>query len=112
MTCSLGDPRRATQAHERKTDKKDRESQGLMNCPRCSSELKAVPRDGIEIDVCPACRGVWLDAGELERLSNAEDDFYDKRRRDRNDRNRDDDDNDEEGGIGGFFRNLLGGLGD
>ena len=83
-----------------------------MNCPRCTSELKAVPRDGIEIDVCPACKGVWLDAGELERLSNAEDDYYDKRqRRDRNDRNDRDDDDDDGGGIGGFFRNLMDNIG-
>lgn len=81
-----------------------------MNCPRCTSELRAVPRDGIEIDVCPTCKGVWLDSGELERLTQAEDDYYNARGRGRG-RDRDDDD-DDEGGIGGFFRNLLGGLGD
>jgi Zn-finger nucleic acid-binding protein len=71
--------------------------------------LRANRRENVEIDVCPQCKGIWLDAGELERLTQAEDDYYDNRRRDRNDR---DDDDDDEGGSGGFFRNLLGGLGD
>jgi Zn-finger nucleic acid-binding protein len=40
-----------------------------MNCPRCpGSVLGERERDGITIDLCPTCRGVWLDRGELERL--------------------------------------------
>ena len=40
-----------------------------MNCPLCLDEtLQAHVRGGIEIDVCPRCRGVWLDRGELDRL--------------------------------------------
>jgi uncharacterized protein len=39
-----------------------------MNCPVCSNELKVVDREGIEIDLCPKCRGVWLDRGELEKI--------------------------------------------
>jgi Zn-finger nucleic acid-binding protein len=40
-----------------------------MNCPRCAtSPLTEKERDGITIDICPQCRGVWLDRGELERL--------------------------------------------
>lgn len=39
-----------------------------MNCPVCSTELNAVDRQGVEIDFCPRCRGVWLDRGELEKL--------------------------------------------
>lgn len=35
--------------------------------------MREVPRRGVVIDVCPECRGVWLDAGELEKLlANAE----------------------------------------
>ncbi|MGH7970064.1 MAG: zf-TFIIB domain-containing protein [Limisphaerales bacterium] len=38
-------------------------------CPVCAgTELVAIDRQGIEIDCCPKCRGVWLDRGELERL--------------------------------------------
>lgn len=39
-----------------------------MNCPVCTTPLHAVDRQGIEIDHCPRCRGVWLDRGELDKL--------------------------------------------
>lgn len=39
-----------------------------MRCPMCQVKMREVPRRGIMIDVCPECRGVWLDAGELEKL--------------------------------------------
>lgn len=39
-----------------------------MTCPRCQARLSPSVRDGIEIDRCDRCRGVWLDAGELDRL--------------------------------------------
>ncbi len=39
-----------------------------MNCPRCESALDERERDGVTIDVCTRCRGVWLDRGELEKL--------------------------------------------
>ena len=40
-----------------------------MHCPRChTAELAARDRSGIEIDICPSCRGVWLDRGELDKL--------------------------------------------
>ncbi|MEX0958716.1 MAG: zf-TFIIB domain-containing protein [Burkholderiales bacterium] len=40
-----------------------------MKCPVCSdSDLKMAERQGIEIDYCPSCRGVWLDRGELDKI--------------------------------------------
>ncbi len=39
-----------------------------MNCPVCNVELAISDRQGIEIDYCPKCRGVWLDRGELDKL--------------------------------------------
>jgi Zn-finger nucleic acid-binding protein len=40
-----------------------------MKCPICSdTNLVITDRQGIEIDYCPACRGVWLDRGELDKL--------------------------------------------
>lgn len=40
-----------------------------MLCPVCKNvELVMTDRQGIEIDYCPACRGVWLDRGELDKL--------------------------------------------
>jgi len=40
-----------------------------MNCPRCQEAvLNEREREGINIDVCASCRGIWLDRGELEKL--------------------------------------------
>ena len=39
-----------------------------MLCPLCKVELLLADRQGIEIDYCPKCRGVWLDRGELDKL--------------------------------------------
>lgn len=40
----------------------------LMKCPVCNSDLQMSERSGVEIDFCPACRGVWLDRGELDKI--------------------------------------------
>jgi uncharacterized protein len=39
-----------------------------MKCPNCESLLIMSERQGIEIDYCPTCRGVWLDRGELDKI--------------------------------------------
>ena len=40
-----------------------------MKCPTCKEvNLVMADRQGIEIDYCPECRGVWLDRGELDKL--------------------------------------------
>lgn len=39
-----------------------------MKCPACSADLLLSERQGIEIDYCPSCRGVWLDRGELDKI--------------------------------------------
>lgn len=39
-----------------------------MKCPSCDTTLVLAERQGIEIDYCPQCRGVWLDRGELDKI--------------------------------------------
>lgn len=40
-----------------------------MKCPNCVDQaLMMSDRQGVEIDYCPQCRGVWLDRGELDKL--------------------------------------------
>ena len=40
-----------------------------MKCPNCpDSTLVMTDKQGVEIDDCPACRGIWLDRGELDKL--------------------------------------------
>src|SRR3546814_3263203 len=41
-------------------------SQGML-CPVCKVTLSISERQGVEIDFCPQCRGVWLDRGELDK---------------------------------------------
>lgn len=41
---------------------------GKMMCPLCDVPLSMSDRQGIEIDFCPTCRGVWLDRGELDKI--------------------------------------------
>ena len=39
-----------------------------MKCPNCNETLVMTDRQGVEIDYCPKCRGVWLDKGELDKI--------------------------------------------
>jgi uncharacterized protein len=39
-----------------------------MPCPVCKIPLVMSDRQGVEIDYCPQCRGVWLDRGELDKI--------------------------------------------
>ncbi len=39
-----------------------------MKCPTCNISLVMSERQGIEIDYCPQCRGIWLDRGELDKI--------------------------------------------
>ena len=39
-----------------------------MRCPVCEDQLRPIERNGVEIEMCPTCKGAWLDRGELEAL--------------------------------------------
>ena len=39
-----------------------------MKCPVDQADLSMTAREGVEIDYCPQCRGVWLDRGELDKI--------------------------------------------
>lgn len=43
-----------------------------MQCPKCRGAMSSYERNGITIDQCTECRGIFLDRGELERLIDAE----------------------------------------
>jgi hypothetical protein len=60
-----------------------------MNCPKCQTVMREREKGDVIIDVCPSCHGVWLDPGELEKLSERERRYYD-------DDNGDDDDWDDD----------------
>ena len=91
-------------------------------------ERETTSRDVVVMDVCPNCGGVWLDRGELDKLSQSEERYYQGYQRGPQDdyqggRRRDDDDDDDDGGFfgggrggqrggGGFLGNFFGGMGD
>ncbi|MGV3639819.1 MAG: zf-TFIIB domain-containing protein [Adhaeribacter sp.] len=39
-----------------------------MLCPNCKTTLLISDKQGVEVDYCPNCRGIWLDRGELEKI--------------------------------------------
>ncbi len=47
-----------------------------MTCPKCQGEMRTYERNGIHVDQCTECRGLFLDRGELEHLVEAEGSFY------------------------------------
>ena len=40
----------------------------MMNCPICNVTLLLAEKQGVDIDYCPQCRGIWLDKGKLEKI--------------------------------------------
>ena len=60
-----------------------------MKCPVDSATLLMSDRQGVEIDYCPECRGVWLDRGELDKLVQRADDDDDRAPRGRRDERHD-----------------------
>ena len=78
-----------------------------MKCPNCEETLVMSDRQGIEIDYCPKCRGVWLDKGELDKIieksySSQSSQQMNQNEEGRNRRDNDDDDDDDDN-EGGFF---------
>jgi hypothetical protein len=64
-------------AEERDKEMKKKERDGLkrlhwMHCPKCGQKLETININNVEVDRCFHCSGVWLDEGELEKISSAE----------------------------------------
>lgn len=84
----------------------------ILICPKCRGEMRTYERNGIVIDQCEECRGIFLDRGELEQLLDAErgserdEDRHDNRHRryHHDDDDRDRDDHDESDGRRGRGR--------
>ena len=76
-----------------------------MKCPECNETLVMTERQGVEIDYCPKCRGVWLDKGELDKIieksasAQSSQNLKSNEEKRRKQYDNDDDDDDEEGGF-------------
>ena len=51
-----------------KSEKEQRQQTHFMKCPKCGHDLREEAHGPVKIDRCGTCKGVWLDAGELEML--------------------------------------------
>lgn len=55
--------------HMAANEKKRLKELHFMRCPKCGMELSEIDYQGVKIDKCFCCEGLWLDAGELEALT-------------------------------------------
>jgi hypothetical protein len=56
----------------REEEKKMLRDLHFMKCPKCGMELIEIDYQGMKVDKCSECQGVWLDAGELEAVAGLE----------------------------------------
>lgn len=60
----------AKRAREMADDEKKRLKElHYLHCPKCGTTLAQERIEDVEVDVCPSCHGVWLDDGELNKLT-------------------------------------------
>ena len=64
--------RRLREKQEAEEKARERRSH-FMKCPKCGADLTTETLQGVQIDRCPECHGLWLDQGELEVLMKHED---------------------------------------
>jgi uncharacterized protein len=49
-----------------------------LTCPKCGGAMRSYERNGVTVDQCTECRGIFLDRGELDRLIDAESSHYER----------------------------------
>ncbi len=64
--------RRLREKQEAEEKARERRSH-FMKCPKCGADLITETLQGVQIDRCPECSGIWLDHGELDTLMKHED---------------------------------------
>jgi hypothetical protein len=55
-----------------KEEQEQKKEAAHMRCPKCGEALEEITFQGIQVDRCTACKGVWLDPGELEQVTTRE----------------------------------------
>jgi uncharacterized protein len=53
-----------------KARKLNRAADPYLDCPRCKRQMVKKTRQGVTIDKCPSCGGIWLDKGEMFKILN------------------------------------------
>lgn len=73
--------RKRAQEHQAKLQAEERENAKAlhyMKCPKCGMQLEEIEFDGVRVDKCFSCEGIFLDKGELERLQGKDTGFIGK----------------------------------
>ncbi|HEV2791887.1 MAG TPA: zf-TFIIB domain-containing protein [Solirubrobacterales bacterium] len=93
-----------------------------LTCPKCGGSMRNYERNGVTVDQCGECRGIFLDRGELDRLIDAESSHYEREYSDRGYEDRPPRDHDErreqkshkpkKSKKKSFLENLMEGMGD
>ncbi len=63
---------RETAARQEEGERQRQKEAHWMHCPKCGSMLQEIEYRGVRIDQCPACQGIFLDAGELDQVAQKE----------------------------------------
>jgi uncharacterized protein len=50
--------------------------EAMLTCPKCHGGMRSYERNGVTVDQCDECRGIFLDRGELDRLIDAEREWH------------------------------------
>src|ERR671923_114334 len=66
--CRFGSAEGTLFIHVRSAGAHPKRREGMLLCPSCMVELTIAERQGVELDYCPQCRGVWLERGELDKI--------------------------------------------
>lgn len=66
----------AEQQGKAEAEKRQLKELHWMHCPKCGQKLATEHYGPVEIDLCPSCRGLWLDANELETIVASESGFF------------------------------------
>lgn len=81
-----------------------------MKCPVDNTELVMTERQGVEIDYCPKCRGVWLDRGELDKIIDRSAERVDQEPPRKPEQYREEDRYQDQSGHGQYRKHKRGGL--
>lgn len=60
--------RAAAEKHRRSAEAEQRRLAHWKRCPKCGDQMTTLAIDGVEVEKCPSCEGIFLDRGELDRL--------------------------------------------
>jgi len=48
--------------------KQETYNETTLDCPRCKKPMKKINKGNVVIDICPKCKGMWLDDNEIDKL--------------------------------------------